>query len=336
MNGSHTPAGQFLVTLAQGLGQTHFEIILLFSFIVVGLLVFAFYSVAQKISAHREIERSSGYLVEHLLGKLDLSNQEAALLGRLSRFRDRGESAHSLLTDRSVFDGCVRRMRQSKELPEAPVEALRLKIGLRGMRPPDAPASSNELPEETALLLIDQAGKCIRGTILAQRADTLRVQSGSGTSVPQRDTRFTCCFHDSACFYSFSTRVTEVTNDTMYLSHSSDIAPLQRGRWLGRKQPLPIFIKSAPIEPHPRESYLLDIGGGGARIRNASGRVRRGDLIEISFSPRMHKAAPAARVVRLTRNGKILGVRFELVSEENRNRIMAFLVAQSEQRESGH
>jgi hypothetical protein len=336
MNGSRTPTGQFLFTFAQGLGQTHFEIILLFSFVVVGLLVLAFYSLAQRISAHRELERSSGYMLEHLLGKLDLSNQEAALLGHLSRFRNKGESAHSLLTDQSVFDGCVRRMRQSEDLPEVPLEALELKIGLRSMGPPDAPVSSNALPEGTALLLIDGAGKSIRGSILAQGADAMFAQPDAGTSVPLRDTRLTCYFHDSARFYSFSTRVTKVANDTMYLSHSSDIAQLQRGRWRGRKQPLPVFIKSSPTELHPRESYLLDIGGGGARIQNAGRRVRRGDLVEISFSPLMRKSAPAARVVRLTRNGKIIGVRFELVSEENRSRIMAFLVAQSEQRESGH
>ena len=332
VSGSQTRAGQFLNALAQGFVQTRFEILLLFLFVIALLLVFSLYFVAQNRATHRRLARHSREMLEHLLQRLDLNDEESALLGRLAKYLGREESEYSLLVSHHIFDACAGKMRQSEVVSEAHLNALRLKIGFKMTRPEDVPASSTELPEGSALLVVSQAGVRFRGTIIAQAPEAMTVRLDPEVSPPAEGVRLTLYFHNSAGIFSFPTRVVDALEDAVRLEHSRDISHYQRRKYYRRKELLPVFIKPASRSAGPLESLLLDLGGGGASLQAPRGSFRKGDLLEVSFSPRTGTFTLAARVLRVSKGGKVINVRFESISETERNRIMSFLFAQSVQR----
>jgi hypothetical protein len=330
--GGQTRAGQWLSGLAQGFVQTRPEILLFFLLVVGVLLFFFLYFAVQKAMARRELGKHSREMLEHLLGKLDLDDAEIGLLGRLAAYLQRGESEHMLLVSHQVFDACARRIRSAEGVSEVQLNALRLKIGFRITQPEAAPASSTDLLEGSPVLLVTPAGKRTNGTVIAQGPHGILVKQDAGGPPPAKGEPLTVYFHNSAGIFSFQTRVTDLMDDAMHLEHSANIARYQRRRYYRRKESLPVFIRPASAAAQPRESLLLDLGGGGARLRNPEGMLKQGELLEMSFSPLERHFNLVGRVVRVSRNGKVLGVKFVSLPEAERNRIMGFLFAQSEHR----
>jgi len=271
-------------------------------------------------------------MLEHLLAKIDLSDEETALLGRLALYLDRGESGHSLLINRHLFDAATRKMRQSEEVPETQLGTLRSKIGFQARQPQEVPASSTVLPEGSPVLLVAGNGTRLRGTLVAQRSSALLVTLDSTSPVPARDVPFTFYFHNAAGIFSFPTRIIDVMEDTVHLEHSAEITYKQRRKYHRRREYLPVFIRPALHAAVAQASFILDLGGGGASLQNPRGLLKEGDLLELSFSPEMGKFTIVARVLRVSKSARVLHVKFDFLSENERNRIMGFLFAQSRRR----
>ena len=325
-----TRVGQFFISVASGFQETRLEILLFFLLIFAFLLFFTLYAVVQRRRAHRELARLSREILENLLNKLDLSAHEAALLGELAKYLAQGESMRALLVNARVFDECARNMRLSETVAESQLSALRLKMGFRVMQPEDVPESSTELPEGSPLLLAAGARTRLRGMLVAQGPGSMLVKLRPGMTLRANDLRFTLYFHNSAGIFSFPTRIIDRKEDTVHLEHSSHITRLQRRKYYRRKEFLPIFIKPASTAVLPQESFLLDLGGGGASLQNPRGLFKKGDLLELSFVPEIGKFKLAARVLRVSKNGWVVNVKFESLSEAERNRIMGFLFKQSD------
>ena len=68
---------------------------------------------------------------------------------------------------------------------------------------------------------------------------------------------------------------------------------------------------------------------GGASLQNRQGFLKRGDIVELSFSPETGKHALVARVLRISNLGTVAHVKFEPLSETERKKIMTFVLAQS-------
>jgi PilZ domain len=328
--GNQVKIGQFLNALAQGFVQTRLEILLLFLFLIALLLVFTTYLVAQKRAADREMARRSREMLEHLLGKLELNENETGLLGRLAAHLDGDTTEYALLVSRHVFEQCAQKAIQSGEASEVQLNSLRLKIGFRITQPEEIPASSAELPEGSPVLLEWAPGKRLRATIIAQGPGAMAVKPDQGVLPSTPGARLRLYFHNSAGIFTFPTSVTGRIGDTVHLEHSSSIVRLQRRSYYRRKEQLPVFVKTGSAKAGARESVVLDLGGGGASLQNPRGMMREGDLLEVSFSPRMEKLTLVARVLRVSRNRKVIHVKFESLSENERKRIMGFLFTQSE------
>jgi len=328
--GSQTRIGHFLTAVAQSFVQTRLEILLFFLIIIAFLLIFCIYVVVQKRIVHRKLALHSREMLEHLLVKLDLDDHETALLGRLAQHLEAGESEYSVLINHRIFDACARKMRQSEDVPEMHLDALRQKIGFRISQPEEVPASSSELPQGSSVLLVPGSGARVRGVIIGQGPGVMLVKLDPGASRLTKGMRLMLYFHNSAGIYSFNTKITDFMDDAVHLEHSSQIMHHQRRRFYRRKESLPVFVTAASAAAVPQESSLVDLGGGGASLENPGRMLKKGDFLEVSFSPEKGKVTLAARVLRLSKNGKVINVEFVSVSEAERNRIMGFLFAQSE------
>ena len=83
--------GQIFDSVARGFQQTPLEILLFFLIAFTLLAVFAIAFLVQRRAAKQESGRRSQAAREHLLGRIDLSDGETALLARLSLHLDPGE-----------------------------------------------------------------------------------------------------------------------------------------------------------------------------------------------------------------------------------------------------
>ena len=331
--GSQTTTQDLLSGIARGFRQTPIEIVLSFLIIIAFLLLISLYFLTQRRRAHRELASRSREMLEHLLGKLDLNEQQTALLGRIALYRDRHESEHTLLVNRSVFDECARKMALSEEVPEASLEALRLKIGFSLPQAARAPASSAELPVGSPVIIVGGAGRRLHGTIVAQEAGAIHVKLVPGSAPPENLLPLTLYFHNSTGIFSFVTKSIDRRGEVLYLAHSSEITHYQRREFYRRKEFLPVFVKLASASGVAQETYLLDLGGGGSSFQNPRDlALQAGDIVELSFSSEKAKFTLAARVIRISKIGKVVNVKFQNISETERRRIMSFLVTQSERR----
>jgi uncharacterized membrane protein len=330
--GNQVKIAQFLNALAQGFVQTRLEILLFFVFVIVLLLIFVLYFAAQKRMAERDSANRSREILEHRLAELDLSEPQVELLNRMVGFLDNDLPEHVLLVNRHLFDACARRMLQAGAASPDEINALRLSIGFRITRPDEIPASSSELPEGSPVLLEADGGRRLRGTVAAQAPGFMTVELEQGAVPPPTEATLKIYFHNSAGIFSFPTRVIRPLLDAVQLEHSSDIDRFQRRKYYRLSQKLPVYVKPCSARASPRESMLLDLGGGGASLMNPRAPVREGDLLEISFSPKMEKLTLVVRVVRVSRNRRVLHVRFESLSETERSRIMNYLFTQAGER----
>ncbi|HUI72719.1 MAG TPA: PilZ domain-containing protein [Spirochaetia bacterium] len=323
---------QFLNSLAQGFVQTRLEIQLLFLFLIALFLIFAGYLAAQKVSADRQMRRRSRELLEHLLLRLELNAEETALLGRLARHLDRAQPEYTLLVSRRAFDACADRALLSGDASVDRLNALRLKIGFHLTRPDEVPASSTELPEGSPVILAWTPGRRARATIVAQAPAAMMAKLDQGVPPPARGARLRAYFHNSAGVFTFLTRVGARAGDAMLLEHSSRITRFQRRRYYRRAERLPVLVTSAEAIEGSQETVLLDLGGGGASLQNPGENLRKGDFLDISFSPSVGKLTLEAQVLRVSKDRKVVHVRFQSPSESERNRIMGFLFGQSGRR----
>jgi c-di-GMP-binding flagellar brake protein YcgR len=325
-------AGQFLVALAQGFQETRFEIILFFLLVIVFLTVVSLVIARQKWKVRRELHLRSREILEHLLVKLDLSQREAALLGQMALHRAPGEQEHSLLVNDRVFDACARAMSASGESSPALLDALRIKVGFLVSQPEKLPASSLKLPEGSPVLLSPREGPRLRGTVVAQNIVAMRVRLTAGEAPLESGTALTIYFHNSAGIFSFPSRIVSRKGDEVHLEHSSSITYHQRRSHARRKESLPVFVRLASSDATPHETFLLDLGGGGASLRNPQGLLKKGDIFELSFSPQRGEFTLAARVLRASRARGIVNAQFVALSQKERNQIMDFISRQSRRR----
>ena len=323
--------GPLLDSVSRGFQQTPLEILLFFFIVFVLLTIFVIVFFVWKRMANREIGRRSREILGHLLGRLDLSDGETALLGRLALYLDPGESEHALLVSHRVFSACARKLRQSEEVSESLLTGLRVKIGLAtDTQHAEVPGSSSELPEGSPVLLIAAAGVRFGGTIVAQGPLATSVKLSPADSLPGKGVRVSLYFHNAAGIYSFLTRIISLTKDVVQVEQSSAIKFHQpRRKFFRRKESLPVFLRVAAAPEVPHETTLIDLSAGGASLRNPRVLLKGGDILELSFSPETGKHVLVARVLRVSKLGKVAHLKFEPLPETERKRIMTFVREQS-------
>ena len=327
---SQARLGQILDSVSRGFQQTPLEILVFFCIVAAIVTIFIVFFFARRRIVRQEIGKRSRDARDHVLGRLDLTDAETALLGRLARHLDSSDSEHSLFVSLTVFSACARKLRQSEVVPESLLTSLRAKIGLTAAAISGAPESSSELAEGSPVLLIAAAGERFRGTIIAQGPLAMSVKLSTADAFPGKGTSLILFFHNAAGIYSFPTRIVYLTKDVVQVEQSSAITFQQpRRKYFRRKQSLPVFVRLADSLEIPHESVLIDVSAGGASLQNPQGLLRKGEILEMSFSPESAEHVIAGRVVRVSKLGKVAHLKFEPLSETERTRMMTFILGQS-------
>jgi hypothetical protein len=311
--------------LAQGFVQTPTQVLVFFLIIAGLLLFFSLSYVLRKRRAERELTKRGSVMLDHRLDELALGEDQLRLLARLARYLDTIDGEYALVLNRHVFDECARRLHESEGVPEAALEALRKRIDFRVSEGEDEPVTSAELPSGSTLVFAVRRGGVLRGTLGSQGPRGMTIQMAEGSRRLPPGTPLAAYYHNSLGVFSFTTRVLEESDGSVLLTHSTALIRHQRRAFYRLNVSLPVFTASTLSAAAPGESVLLNLSPGGASLLKQGLPVQRGDLIELSFSPAMEGLALLARVLRITRGGKVLNVRFESVTETQRKRIIRFL-----------
>jgi hypothetical protein len=183
------------------------------------------------------------------------------------------------------------------------------------------------------VILAAGTGTRSRGRIVAQGPAVFLVKLDPGTSPPARNSRVALFFRNAAGIFAFRTRITDLAGEAVHLEHSTQVSHFQRRKYYRRMVRLPVLVTRVPAAMSPRQTILLDLGGGGASLQNPQGLFGEGDALRMWFFPGSERLAVAGTVVRVSKNGTYIHVRFESLSEAGRNRILGFLFRQPQRRE---
>jgi c-di-GMP-binding flagellar brake protein YcgR len=114
-------------------------------------------------------------------------------------------------------------------------------------------------------------------------------------------------------------------------SHGSLIRRARRRRYYRRRLRLPVQLRP---ELHrlrrqrgtERQATIVEISGSGASITNPFSSASTGILLDLRFQVGSATMRLRGRIVRVSRNGRILHVAFENIGAAQRERIVSYLV----------
>lgn len=326
---------EFLDSMARGFVQSPLQYAL---FAAIVLLLVAALLAAYRVQrgrARRQQERLALERFERLSGKLGLTDGEKQALDLLAG----GQVSKKLrlLTSPAAFNRSAARPGQA--IAESSLAELRLKLGFQARNPERAPSASSELPEGLPVLLLWSAGRGLRAAgglrptgarrrlaaeVGAQEAEALVLVPREAGEVPPSGSPVTVVFQNRAGLFAFRTRVRSAAGGMLRLEQVERIERTQRRRYYRRRLRLPVQVLVREGEP-PLGSQLLDLGGEGASLLNPQKRLSASELAELAFQVGGQSFRLTAEVLRVSRDGQVLHVRFHGLRDPDRDRLLGVL-----------
>jgi len=314
---------EFLDSMARGFITSPLQIVLFAGLILllVAALILA-YRVqrgrARRLQARLALER-----FERLAGKLGLTDTELETLDRLAG----GQVPRKLrlLASPAAFNRAVAKGRDAPA--ESSLAELRLKLGFQAVNPERAPSASSELPEGLPVLLVWAAAggrRRLAAELGAQEARALVLVPRDGAAGPSPGSPVTVVFQNRAGLFSFDTVVRSAAGGVLRLDQVERLRRTQRRKYYRRRVRLGVQVLLREGQP-PLASQLLDLGGDGASLVNPQRKLSAGDLPELSFRVGGESFRLTAEVLRLSRGGQVLHVRFHGLRDADRDRLLGIL-----------
>jgi hypothetical protein len=312
----------FFESISSGLQRSLFEIVLSIAL----LLLFVFFLITvnklQKRKNLREAARRDRERYRRLLNKLDLSPEERELVEQLSSQLRSPRKAYLLLVHQPTFNICASRLGASAD--PTLLAALRLKLGFRAREPERIITASAELEPGTPVLIRREDGGDIPGRIARILPSAFIVAPSEPEAAADGD-GITVFLQSASGLFSFKSRVLGRDDEGLRLAHAETVTRYQRRQYYRRRADFPVYLGRAGEEER-QLSLVRDLGGGGASLQNPRRLYGPGDDLEISFHPAGSEAFTlVAEVLRVSRQGKLLHVRFTPLKESTRDHIFSLL-----------
>lgn len=292
----------------------------------IGFLIFMYRLQKKRLQESRNIRYVELY--EAAMAKLNLNPSELHLLERLARYLKTPERKYLLLVNHSTFNTCASRLCREEDVQEVSLSSFRIKLGFNAQDPERIPCSTAELPQGLPVLITSRTGKRAAGRIAGSQPHSLIISPTEPIKLPS-GIPVTVYFQNRSGVFSFTTHVQDTLQKpepAIHLAHSETIRRTQRRAYYREKLSLPIFVRPAGSEEKPLLSAFLDLGGGGASLRNPQNRFKAGVDLELTFLPSgADRLTLTTRVIRASRGGRVLHVRFATITDSVRDRIIGSL-----------
>jgi hypothetical protein len=316
----------FFKTVSRGFERSPLEVIL----VIVSVLVFiALLIIAYRIQ-RRRIRRQQRSIADRrykeLAEKRLLTPSEQNLVKRMARFLKDPVKKYLILISQPTFNFCASKLRKKESVSASSIAELRNRLGFRLQGPEQIPASSAELPDGQGLLIISIKGNLrAQGRVGKQEPRAMVVELVEGSPAFREREAIRVYFQNRSGLFSFDSIVQSVQNRTVLLAHGEEIKRIQRRKYYRKRISQPVAVRRPDSEEQHTVSTFYDLGGNGASLKNPQKRFSAGEDLELTFLAAGERFTLVAEVLRTSKNGEVLHVRFAPMRESTRDRIIGAL-----------
>ena len=311
--------------LIRGFTPSSTEITIFVVVVVAFVAVLIAYSTATRRRERRRRIVMSERRYRGQLEELGLSKSDEECLETLYRFWQ-PERKYLLLQNHTVFNDCAERAMADGAIGEGQVSALRVRLGFSGQPVGAELESSAEIPAGSGVVLADSHDRMIRARVMEPTPSSFRVSTDEDAPRLTTGSLVEVIYQNGTGVYRFDASVLANPPGEMELSHAERVERVQRRRYYRGKVRLPVYVKLAAEQERPEPTWFIDIGGGGASFFAPDDRYQRGESVEMTFHPDSQQAIHlVGRIVRESRGGKVVHVKFTDVAPSTRDRVLGFL-----------
>jgi hypothetical protein len=295
--------------------------------IVVALVVFlVIHGLRVQYRRERERDHEAAERYRELADALRLTPSEEQLVEQLAGTLRRPRDKHLLLESQGQFNQAAGTLLQRDTVTAGQVSGLRVKLGYTGRPIGLHPRSSVDLPVDSAVTIESATGRVLEGKVKSSASNALRVHIDHGVAPLPEGVPVQVVYQNESGRFAFDTTVLLREDLDLYLQHTEDIAKEQQRRHYRRAMQLPVSVYRDLSDDDPLQSEFVDLGGGGASLRNPDLRFDTGDTLGLMFElPSGELMELPATVTRTSRKRTILHVRYGNIRESQRDRIYRLL-----------
>jgi len=320
---------KFLGEIREGFIRTPLEITI-FIVLVLGIILFFFFMYRYQ-TTKRRLHRQKIEQELFLQGviKKGLTQVERDILEKMALYLKPNQGKHLLLENPHIFNSCLENMKKQEDINQQIAAGLRMKLGFRRPGLEKVIHSSVDLPEDLPVLILQKSKKQCSGKIKKVEPDSLIVDLKSPLTSPVPGTPVRVYFKSHSGIFSFRTRVKKSSKNLLFLAHSENIDRLQRRKFYRKRISQPVYIRLFSSEEPVKKSTLLDLGGGGASLKNVEKAFKPGDELELTFyTSGRQQVTLTGKVIQLSEGGKTLHLEFENIPESIRDTIISYIFSQ--------
>ncbi|MFW5695106.1 MAG: flagellar brake protein [Alkalispirochaeta sp.] len=313
-------------TVANGFETSLFESVAVVSIIAALVVFFLVYGLRAQYRRERSGDEAGAQRYQEGVLVHRLTPSEEHLLQQLATTLKRPRDAYKLMERPGRFNLAAAELLKRDAISAGAVSALRVKLGFTGRPIGLQPRSSVDIPPSSTITVDRFSGSPIEGTVKASASNSLRVHIERSKPVPPPGTPLRVVYQNESGVFSFDTVVLIREDEDVYLQHSERIEKRQQRHHYRTAMRMPVWVYRVLSDEEPVRSEFIEIGGGGASLRNPAGRFEAGDTLGLVFylSEEEVMELPVT-VIRLSRARTVLHVRFGNIREAQRDRIYRML-----------
>ncbi len=304
------------------LGPNYGDIIALS--VVVGIIVLLLVTMAvqQNSKARQKSQRNSnnknGPPLKMPPG-IVLSLYHEQLLDRLGWLFRSPAQHHRLLSDENLFLKAARQAMKEGLVDEPDLLALAQAAGFSIKRINPDHMSTLKIPAGVEVSVADEQMNSGAGSIITNHPDALRLRLKLGRTTYQKGTMLDVVCNSNRGLYRFSAVVTGVQGKTLDVGHTDRIEHVQRRRHQRHGIEIPVDIRRS--DGSTVTAKTIDLSIGGVAARNPGREFTAGNRLHLSLGLNGSAVKVPAMVIRVSRGGRIMHLRFERPDENIRHRI---------------
>ena len=310
-----------------GFTSSPLEVSVVLALMIIGVIALIVTARIKSRKERRRVEQHGERAFQDLVQQYDLSESEVLQLRTLAQELEHPHKRYLLLRNQALFDRAAILAQETGAIDASAISALRVRLGYAGSRAGVRPAATTELPEGDAVILrpesADGSSPTWQGTVVRQTREALAVSLEKTPAGLDQGAAVLLFYFDHSGVYRTATRVVGESGDLVYLAHTEGFARLQRRQFDRADVQLPVTIRSVGQEERePQRGVLLDVGGGGARVRCPGANLRTGSEIDLSLHPDTESTlSVSGTVIRISSGGAVFHVSFNDVKQSKQDRL---------------
>ena len=326
---------EFLVGVNNQFGAT--PLIAGVAVVLVALFVLFLYLTNQMQihKANRRRREVAGEIYAKLVLELSLTPAQESLIHTLGQTLKEPDIVYPLLMDEHVFNHAVREFCKDHPVPPG-LPALRKTIGFSDVAVPEREKNiqSTVQLESGQIISITYPKKraSLTATVIEVRKDGFLIQPSppmyfdSGSNLLVR-------FFNNRGQYAGACHVRSVEHtdkgDMFLLSHSESLTKTQNRKFFRRMYTAPCVMTRLGEQEHPADTYFVELGGGGASIKDPDGVCVPGDIVSVDWKTPYGFLATRGKVVRITKSshsGRCIHLEFEDLHSQTQDILFKILL----------